>query len=333
MRAYWFNFIDLGAPRRIRGGSVPYRLAVARCCAPAATPLPSGHLALFFVLALFLSGCGAGYPELTPGTADAYGHARFHLKPDNRSYLYDYQVDMVSVSSQWGLKTEATSHLRFSSLVKADTSAQGELQLSHELESIKLKANAPLLGSFSVDADYPDPSMPYALEIAKLQGALVSLNFGKKFELKAIQASQGEALKILSPDFKGILALGFNWLPSKVVRKGDSWQSSDDKNITGAMGSIHYTWTFRDIVEGKAILDFSADIEADKKLLQKHFAPTLSQVDKVEFEGKQQGHIEVELSTGMPLLSHVEQQISLVVHSNKLQMPVRMESTIHVVQQ
>ncbi len=251
---------------------------------------------------------------------------RLNLQPQT-SYIYTMDMTQTRVQSvenqNQSLSQEMLEEWKYD-VTGLEKSNEMNLKLTYKRIKVTQKFNEQ---SSSYDSDNPpeylDPSMK---GLASMPGAVLTVRMttdGKVAQIKGVDAMLDKMIKAMAmpnPDQKEevIADLRKQWgtdamkqsleqitsfYPSEPVVPGDSWNSNFDIASGGLPMHINSEYTLKSRNDGKAVIDVASTISSDSSTGTVTMGSLTMAYD---IKGKQNGTIEVDEATGLPLNSKLD---------------------------
>jgi hypothetical protein len=232
----------------------------------------------------------------------------------------DRRFEQQVMGRQVSVSTDQTITHRYD---VTDVATDGTMTLDVTYERVQMEQDSPA-GSFSYDSAEEEASVPQG---AKSVAAFVE----KSIQMKL--APDGDAVSVegteavidsameessMSPaareqmkkqfgveGMKDLMDAGFSYLGAEGVQVGDTWERTADLSRSFPM-KIDMTYTLERVEEGEAVLGVTADIATPEDA-----EPTKMGGNEVKmtFSGTQQGTMRIDLGTGLPVESQIEQNM------------------------
>lgn len=240
-------------------------------------------IALFITV---LAACSGG--GVTEGDA-----VELKLQPKKgENYLTKMEMDMSMQMS--GQDITSLSKFVMNSDIK-DVKENGDVVMEYTFKKIRMEMTAPQ-GNITLDPDEPSediPEMEESLEAFKIMRNMgIQTTMSNKGDLKDLKilsdSVNANMLEKVSETFKNNMSKNFKVYPEGPVKIGETWEVVTNQNMNGLIMKATNTYTLKQVLNGKAILEVSTDLTASGEGME-----------GMEMNGKASGEITLFLDSGM----------------------------------
>ena len=232
----------------------------------------------------------------------------------------DRRFEQQVMGRQVSVSTDQTITHRYD---VTDVATDGTMTLDVTYERVQMEKDSPA-GSFSYDSAEEEASVPQGAKgVAAFVGKSIQMKLapdGDGVSVEGTEAVIDSAMEesSMSPaareqmkkqfgaeGMKDLVDAGFSYLGAEGVQVGDTWERTADLSRSFPM-KIDMTYTLERVEEGKAVLRVTADIATPEDA-----EPTKMGGNEVKmtFSGTQQGTMRIDLGTGLPVESQIEQNM------------------------
>lgn len=234
--------------------------------------------------------------------------------------VFDYDMEVKEKDADNNFQILTTfRHIKFNSksgMMDVDYDSEKEVADSNEMSAIFSKIFGGMLNktiTILVDEKGKPVSLKGMSEI--MQGIIDSADIGDNentvFDGLKAQYNDDNFMK----NIEGM----FSMVPGKNVSVGDTWEDSKTLAIMNMKMKTDSKFVLKEIKDKTTIIGISSVISTPTKG---------SENAMMTIEGTQQGTIELDKTTGLPISSNIEQVITMTTKGNGTEMPVKVTGTI-----
>jgi hypothetical protein len=143
-------------------------------------------------------------------------------------------------------------------VLDVDSKGNGKVKMTYT--RVKFEQENPMLGKLAFDSNEPENTDDNSQMFKQMFGQIVGKEIS--FQMK----SNGEILEVLDGDATLKEAFkkdsNFPTFPTKTLKIGDSWKSTQEKNISGAETIIETTNTLKEVKDGKYIIEITGKVKS-----------------------------------------------------------------------
>lgn len=286
---------------------------------------------LFTAIAVLILSCGGGK---TGGSDSSSADLKLNFKPGDK-YLYTTKVNqMINTMGMTGMEQVITMEMIYEVMA-----SEGEnKKLSITYDHIQMKNTTPM-GT----TDYDSRGAKKGDGMFSIMDSLI----GKSFNL--IIAPDGNIVKVenlgnlmssitgdaaakaeLQKQFsdtaiKQMMQNSFDIYPGKPVKVGETWTKNSSMGVSGFSINMDNTYTLKSITDGKATVSVSSVMKLPVTEMNQGGMQM-----KMEMTGKQEGNMEVDITSGQILSGKTHQTINGKINVGGQEMPMDINGDVTI---
>ena len=277
-----------------------------------------------------------GITEIHPAWAPV--DLKFNLQPGAR-YLFTSTVKQEITQEAMGQQIVTTQDITSSYVYEVMSNDNGVTEINVIMDALKMDTDVGGMQRITFDSSNPDGSTNEMKPMSNIIGKSFQLFVNEDGSIKevvgfedvfnSIDGAGGEMLKQSFGDSSLVQSMNqiTNIYPSNSVEIGDTWV----KSFSGTIANMMLSEATSDIVLTEVNGDIATlSLDAQLSFSKAPGAAGNPMLESAEFEmkGTQGGTIEVDIASGLPLRSTLEQNVSGSMNVQGMEIPMTILSNI-----
>lgn len=268
-------------------------------------------------------------------------HLKFNLKPGDK-YLFSSVVKQEIVQEAMGQQITTTQDIATDYIYAIKTQENGITAVDVTMNAIKMDTDVGGMQRLTYDSNDPDAGTHELKAISNIVGKTFQLYINEdgsvqKVEgfaevLGAMDGPEAEILKQSFGDSSLVQSMSqiTNIYPSEAVSVGDTWIKTFSGSIANLMQSkATSNFTLSGIEGDIAVLEVDGEMNFSK--FTGEGGNPMLQAAEFDMSGTQRGTMEVDVKSGLPILSKLKQDITGSVAMQGMEIPMTIVSDITTV--
>jgi hypothetical protein len=274
---------------------------------------------------IFAPSCKSG-SEKNTGTGEV--DLRLNFKPGDK-FLYSTKIDQKISLTQISMDQSMLMEMVYA----CTGEDSGNKKLSITYDHIVMNMVSPM-GSIVYDSKSPQKNEKEMSMLDSLIGKSFSISVAPdgnivkieglgdliKSQSKSLSGSNEIAGQFSDSVVKQMMQNSFDIFPGKVVKIGESWSKKSQMGFSGMKVNVENTYVLKSIEGNKATIGVTSDMSLPKD--------TASAT--VQMTGKQEGTIDIDISSGQIISGKTTQDIKGTMSVMGQQMPMNIKGTISI---
>ncbi len=265
---------------------------------------------------------------------------KFNLQPGDKYFLSSTTKQAI-VQEMMGQQMNTTQNIITDYVYDVQSVENGLTSINVTFSTIKLEMGIAGIQKASYDSEKPDEGTNELKVLSNLVGKsfLIEVNEEGNVEkieglakiISSVSGQEAEMLKMSFGDSSMIQNMNqvTNIYPNKKVDIGDNWVKTFSGSVAGIMQSkATSTFSLSEVDGDLARLALNGDMDFSQ--LEGSAANPMMQGAAFKLKGKQTGTLEVDIESGLPVLTKLKQDVSGTIEIQGLQIPTTISSDITI---
>jgi len=265
---------------------------------------------------------------------------KFNLKPGEK-YLFSSTVEQNITQEMMGQRVTTQQNIVSDYIYDVQATTNGITTINIIFKAIKMDANvAGGMQQLHFDSDDPEGSTNELKVMNNLIGKSFLMEIDEAGSVKRIEGL-GEIMASMNEEHAEFLKQSFgdstmmhnlnqitNIYPNKTVVTGDNWTKQFSGSLAGMLHSTATSeFTLSEIKSNIAVLTVNGKMALSK--LENTSIPILQEAE-FDLQGTQTGTLEVDIDSGLPVLSQIKQNVNGSLSIQGMQVPMTIASNMTI---